>query len=153
MPLGLSAASAEKFTRFVRRWNRTQGFILPKIHELMIDFLCDCIKRRRRYIYLVAFRNSGKSTIMGLLAAWLLKCDPSLRILVLTADILLSCKMVRHIRTIIEEHPDTRRLKLGSRRPRGQYQWTGGAIHRSPPGCVARPVGVSESLEHQLHRV
>lgn len=115
--------SAADFAEFVRLWHHGQGFSLPKVHRLIINFLIDCLKRRSRYVYLVAFRNSGKSTLMGLFAAWMLRRDPNLRILILTADILLSCKMVRHIRSVIEDHPHTDGLKTKLTQG-GQYQWT-----------------------------
>ena len=59
----------------------------------------------------MAFRNSGKSTVVGLFAAWLLKTNPSLRIMVLSADLALAKKMVRTVKRIIERHPETRGLK------------------------------------------
>jgi hypothetical protein len=59
----------------------------------------------------MAFRSCGKSTIIGLFAAWLLLHDSNLRILVLSADTLLARKMVRNVKRIIERHPLTAHLK------------------------------------------
>jgi hypothetical protein len=53
----------------------------------------------------MAFRNSGKSTLVGLFCAWLLYRDADLRILVLAADMDLAKKMVRNVKRIIERHP------------------------------------------------
>jgi len=66
----------------------------------------------------MAFRASGKSTIVGLFSAWLLWRDPDLRILVLAAESSLARKMVRNIRKVIERHPLTRAL-----RPNNPDQW------------------------------
>ena len=60
---------------------------------------------------LMAFRNSGKSTIVGLFVAWILYFNPNLRILVLAADYALARKMVRNVKRIIEKHPLTASLK------------------------------------------
>lgn len=58
----------------------------------------------------MAFRASGKSTLIALYSAWRLCRDPDLRILVLSAESSLSERMVRNIRKIIEKHPLTRNL-------------------------------------------
>jgi len=59
----------------------------------------------------MAFRNSGKSTLAGIFVAWLLHCDPALRIIVLSADHALAARMVRNVKRIIEHHPMTQALK------------------------------------------
>lgn len=60
---------------------------------------------------LQAFRNSGKSTLVGVFCAWVLWRRANARILVLSADHGLAKKMVTHTKRIIELHPLTRRLK------------------------------------------
>jgi hypothetical protein len=70
--------------------------------------------RRRegdRELALLAFRSSGKSTIVGLYSAWLLSNNPNIRILVLASDFALAKKMVRNVKRIIERHPMTAALK------------------------------------------
>ncbi len=62
-------------------------------------------------LLLQAFRSCGKSTIVGLFAAWLFYRDPSLRIIVLAADLMLARKMVRNVKRLIERHPLTAHLK------------------------------------------
>jgi hypothetical protein len=64
-----------------------------------------------RELVLLAFRNSGKSTLVGLFCSWLLHRNPDLRILVLAGDFSLARKMVRNVRRIVERHPLTRGLK------------------------------------------
>lgn len=64
-----------------------------------------------RELLLMAFRGAGKSTLVGLFAAWLLSLDPSLRILVLSADHALAKRMVRNVKRLIERHPLAKTLK------------------------------------------
>jgi hypothetical protein len=66
----------------------------------------------------LAFRSSGKSTLVGLFCAWLLLCDPNIRILILAADFALAEKMVRNTKRIIERHPFTVHMK-----PHPHDQW------------------------------
>ena len=110
------------FLEFVDRWNDSQRLTRPTIHTVMARFLVDALGKGYRRIYLVAFRSSGKSTMLGLLAAYMLKCEPDLRIMVLTADGGLSAKMVRFIRSVLEGHPDTKGLL--PKRSENSYQWT-----------------------------
>ncbi|HBR68280.1 MAG TPA: hypothetical protein DEA55_02770, partial [Rhodospirillaceae bacterium] len=77
-------------------------------------------REKRARLLLMAFRSSGKSTIAGLFAAWLLYVNPALRILVLAADFALAKKMVRNVRRILERHPLTADLK-----PVKAEQWAG----------------------------
>ena len=65
----------------------------------------------RELLLLLAFRSSGKSTLVGLFCAWLLCRHPDLRILVLAGDFALAKKMVRNVKRIIERHPLTAGLK------------------------------------------
>lgn len=66
----------------------------------------------------MAFRASGKSTLVGLFSAWVLWRDPRIRILVLAAESSLASKMVRNIKRTIEKHPLTSHL-----RPTSPDQW------------------------------
>ena len=91
-----------------------------------------------------AFRSSGKSTLTGLFAAWLLACDPDLRIIVLAADLALARKMVRNVRRIIERHPLTQGL-----RPERADQWGGDrfTVRRNlelrDPSMLAKGIGAN----------
>src|SRR4051812_1727747 len=93
------------FKIFLALWNKTQGQGTPALHFRMADWLENAWEMRRTRLLLQAFRSSGKSTITGLFAAWLLYRQPDLRILVLAADGLLARKMVRNVRRVIERHP------------------------------------------------
>ena len=83
------------FPQFVIVWNKTQGMETPELHVRISRWLADSWRRGRRELLLLAFRDSGKSTLVGLFCAWLLATDPRLRILVLAADLALARKMVR----------------------------------------------------------
>ena len=98
-----------------------------------------------RRLLLMAFRNSGKSTLAALFAAWLLRTYPDTRVLVLAADLALAEKMVRNTKRVIERHPATRGLK-----PARPDQWAADrfTIHRPTelrdPSMLAR--GVTANL-------
>ncbi|MGB1547118.1 MAG: phage terminase large subunit [Alphaproteobacteria bacterium] len=106
------------FPEFVWLWNRLQSLSTPKLHLEMANWLDDCWRNGGRELLLLAFRDSGKSTIAGLFSAWLLSGNPDLRILVLAAEQELANKMVRNVKQIIERHPITRDLK-----PKRADQW------------------------------
>lgn len=97
---------------FIWIWDQIQGLSLPRHHIRIARFLQAIHDRpdHRRGL-LMAFRNSGKSTLVGLFGAWLLYTYPDTRILILSADHMLAKKMVHHIKQIIERHPLTQRLK------------------------------------------
>ncbi len=99
------------FKLFVALWNRRQSMNTPEIHFRMADWLQNAWETKQTHLLLQAFRSSGKSTIAGLFAAWLLYRRPDLRILVLAADLPLARKMVRNVKRIIERHPLTMHLK------------------------------------------
>ncbi|MFO1129294.1 MAG: phage terminase large subunit [Rhodospirillales bacterium] len=99
------------FPQFVWIWNRGQNLPTPRLHVHMARWLAESWHNDRRELVLLAFRNSGKSTLVGLFCAWLLTVDCNLRILVLAGDFPLARKMARNIRRIVERHPLTLRLK------------------------------------------
>lgn len=99
------------FPEFVWIWNRQQGLTLPALHLRMARWLSSHWKQDDQELALLAFRNSGKSTLVGLFSAWLLLEDPNLRMLVLAADFALAKKMARNIKRVIERHPLTKGLK------------------------------------------
>ncbi len=120
--------SAATLSEFVWIWNRRQGLTTPRLHLRIARWLEARRQAGDRELLLLAFRNSGKSTLAGLLCAWLLGRDPDLRILVMAADHALARKMVRNVKRIIERHPLTRDLK-----PVHTDQWA------SDQFTVARP--------------
>ncbi len=106
------------FPVFLVLWNRAQGFNTPLLHLQIAQWLEAQWYSGNHRLLLMAFRAAGKSTIVGLFAAWLLLLNPNHRILVLAADLTLAKKMVRVVKRIIERHPLTSKLK-----PKSPDQW------------------------------
>jgi hypothetical protein len=99
------------FAEFVWIWNERQNLRTPAIHLDICRWLETSWRQGDRHLLLMAFRNSGKSTLVGLFCAWLLALNPDLRILVMAADLALARKMVRNVKRIVERHPLTKGLK------------------------------------------
>ncbi|MDB5491194.1 MAG: hypothetical protein JWO78_1043 [Micavibrio sp.] len=108
------------FRLFLIAWNQAQGMTSPKVHRDMADWLHARWESGDRRLLLMAFRSCGKSSVVGVFAAWLLYACPDLRILVLAAEGSLARKMVRNVRKIIEKHPLTGHLV-----PANAEQWAG----------------------------
>ena len=85
-------------------WMQTLHLDLPKHHRAICRFL-ERIWIQDKQGLLMAFRASGKSTLVGVFCAWLLRQNPNLRILIVAADHALAKKMVQHIKRIIMQHP------------------------------------------------
>lgn len=107
-----------QFAVFLVLWNRLQNQTTPRVHLKIAEWLERAWENGETRLLLMAFRACGKSTLVGLFAAWLLLTNPALRILVLAADQVLARKMVRNVKRIIERHPLTRDLK-----PENADQW------------------------------
>ena len=99
------------FAEFVWIWNKTQDQTTPRLHLQIARWLAARWQAGERELLLLAFRSSGKSTLVGLFCAWLLSQNPDLRILVLAGDFALAKKMVRNVKRVIERHPLTGNLK------------------------------------------
>lgn len=132
------------FPVFVAVWNEVQGQGTPGLHFDIASWLSERWHADDRELLLMAFRNSGKSTLVGLFAAWLLVMDPELRIMVLAADHQLAQKMVRNVRRILERHPLTQGL-----RPANSEEWSSDRFtvnrqreHRDP-SMLAKGVGAN----------
>ena len=106
------------FKMFTVLWNQMQGQTTPDIHFRMAEWLEHAWVNKDRKLLLMAFRSAGKSSMVGLFAAWLLYARADLRILVLAADFTLAKKMVRNVKRIIEKHPLT-----GDMKPEKAEQW------------------------------
>ena len=92
------------FLDFVWIWMHLSHLSVPKHHKAICDFLEHVLIPKRKAL-LMAFRGSGKSTLVGLFCAWFLRHNPNARILILAADFALAKKMTQHIKRIIEKHP------------------------------------------------
>jgi hypothetical protein len=99
------------FVAFVDSWNALQGQSTPPLHARIASWLETKRIAQRHGLVLLAFRSSGKSTLVGLYCAWLFAGDPNLRVLVLAATHALARKMVRNVKRIVERHPACAGLK------------------------------------------
>jgi len=131
---------------FIEIWNHEiQGMTTPAHHYRIARWLQACWDGGHRQLLLMAFRNSGKSTLVGLFAAWLLRGNPDLRLLVLAADLALAQKMVRNTRRIIERHPATPAL-----RPRRRDQWAAERFTVERPGELRDPSMLARGIQANL---
>jgi len=129
------------FAEFVWIWNRAHGLTTPHLHVRIARWLAQCWRSGDRELLLLAFRSSGKSTLVGLFCAWLLLCDPDLRILVLAGDFALARKMVRNVKRIIERHPLTSWLK-----PPHADQWASDQFTVTRPAELRDPSMLAKGI-------
>lgn len=127
---------------FVWIWMQMQGLTVPKHHKKMCSFLWDVFHNQPdKNALLMAFRNSGKSTIIGLFCAYVLWHNPNTRILILSADHELAKKMVRNIKRIIEKHPMTKGLK-----PAQKEEWASDRFTVVRPNDLRDPSVLARGL-------
>ena len=101
----MTQTTTSEFLEFVWVWNEHQSLTTPAHHRRIATWLAQRRQAGDRRLLLMAFRGSGKSTLVGLFCAWWLSIEPDARILVLAADQSLAGRMVRQVRRIIERHP------------------------------------------------
>ena len=121
------------FYDFMDVWNRYINMETPNHHRRMMDFLVDVWCGDVRRGLLMAFRHSGKSTVVGIFAACVLYLRPETRILILSAESSLATRMVNHVRNILENHP-----LCVDMIPKNKKEWASGRI------TINRPVGIRE---------
>jgi len=92
---------------FAVMWNQLQNQKTPTVHLTILRWLENAWNDGETQLLLMAFRACGKSTLVGVFAAWLIHQNPNLRILIMAADDALARKMVRNVRRILERHPLT----------------------------------------------
>lgn len=121
------------YNQFLDSWNSVIGFTAPEHHYRMTEFLGDIVNGDSHHGLLMAFRHSGKSTIVGIFAACTLFLRPETRILILSAETRLATRMVMHIRNILENHPWCIDMI-----PKNKREWAENKI------TINRPVGIRE---------
>ena len=129
------------FVEFVWIWNVHQSMQTPVLHQRICRWLSDRWQTRDRDLLLMAFRSSGKSTLVGLFSAWLIASDPQIRILVLAADHALARKMVRNVKRVLERHP----LQLGLRPDRAD-QWASDQFTVNRPSEFRDPTMLAKGI-------
>ncbi len=121
------------FYNFLDEWNAVLGLKTPVHHKEIMKFLVSVLDEEPHKGLLMAFRHSGKSTVVGIFAACVLYLQPETRILILSAESGLSSRMVAHIRHILENHP-----RCADLIPNVKKEWAQGRI------TVNRPIGIRE---------
>lgn len=111
------------FLEFLKVWSEEQGISLPEHHKRIAEWLERVYFSDKKRGLLLAFRSSGKSTVVGLFCSWLLYINPNVRILVIAADTVLAKKMVRNIKKIVETHPMLEDIK-----PKKKQEWASGSF-------------------------
>ena len=107
------------FSDFLIIWNKLQRLDTPELHFRIGQWLQESWGSGEQRLLLMVFRDAGKSTLIGLFAAWLLSGNPNLRILIISAEQSLANKMSRNVRRIVELHPAASHLV-----PRRTALWT-----------------------------
>ena len=121
------------FYEFMDAWNDVLGLTTPEHHRKIMEFLVSVLTTPPHRGLLQAFRHSGKSTVVGIFVACVLRLHPETRILVLSADSNLASRMVAHVRHILENHPMCTDLV-----PTTKKEWAHDCI------TVKRPIGIRE---------
>lgn len=121
------------FYDFLDEWNAVLGHVTPAHHRRIMKFLVDAYENPPHRALLMAFRHSGKSTVVGIFAACVLYLYPQTRIMILSAESSLSSRMVAHVRHILENHPRCSDLV-----PNTKKEWAANRI------TVNRPIGIRE---------
>ena len=121
------------FYEFMDAWNDVLGLTTPEHHRKIMEFLVSVLTTPPHRGLLQAFRHSGKSTVVGIFVACVLRLHPETRILVLSAESNLASRMVAHVRHILENHPMCTDLV-----PTTKKEWAYDCI------TVKRPIGIRE---------
>jgi hypothetical protein len=139
------AAGQTPFPEFLWIWNRLNGQGTPAHHIRIARWLDTRRRRGDTRLLLMCFRGAGKSTVVGLYCAWLLASDPTLRLLVLSAETTLATKMVRSVRQIIRRHPLCRHI-----RPRGPSEWAADRFTVHRPGAGRDPSMLARGISANI---
>ncbi|MCR4918087.1 MAG: phage terminase large subunit [Alphaproteobacteria bacterium] len=122
-----------EYNNFLDSWNDVLGLSAPEHHHIMMNFLVSVLNDDVHRGLLMAFRHSGKSTIVGIFAACVLFLRPETRILILSAQSGQAERMVMHIRHILENHP-----WCADMIPKNKREWAENKI------TINRPIGIRE---------
>ncbi len=129
----MKIAMITEFYKFLDEWNEILNLTTPNHHRQIMEFLVQILETAPHRGLLMAFRHSGKSTVVGIFAACVLYMRPETRILILSAESNLASRMVGHIRHILENHPRCADLV-----PNIKKEWASNRI------TVNRPIGIRE---------
>lgn len=133
MPQQTTTLTTTAFYSFLDEWNRVLGYKTPTHHRKIMAFLVEVLHGAPHRGLLMAFRHSGKSTVVGVFVACVLYLHPEYRILVLSAENSLASRMVAYVRHILENHPWCADMV-----PTNKKEWASGRI------TINRPIGIRE---------
>lgn len=122
-----------EYYEFLDEWNGLLNLKTPVHHKKIMQFLAETLETSPRRGLLMAFRHSGKSSVVGIFAACVLYQRPKTRILILSAETSLSSRMVSHVRHILENHP-----RCADMLPAVKKEW---GTHKI---TIQRPIGIRE---------
>lgn len=134
-------ATITAFCDFLDQWNAILGLKTPAHHHQMMRFLFEIWNGPPHRGLLMAFRHSGKSTVLGVFAACVLYMRPQTRILILSAESALAARMVTHIRNILELHP-----LCASLIPTKKTEWASSRITINRPPGTREPSVVCQGV-------
>ena len=121
------------YCKFLEELNELLNFETPDHHKQISRFLSDVFESSHKRGLLMAFRHSGKSSVVGVFAACVLYLYPKTRILILSAETKLSSRMVSHIKHILENHPKCQGMLPDVKKEWGSHKIT-----------INRPIGIRE---------
>lgn len=133
------------FYNFIDTWNQVLGLTTPSHHRQIIEFLYSVLTDAPHRGLLMAFRHSGKSTVLGIFIACVLYLRPQTRILVLSAETGLASRMVSHIRHILENHPLCSELI-----PANRKEWSSGRITVNCPLGIREPSVICQGIHGNI---
>ncbi|MDP5239934.1 phage terminase large subunit [Uliginosibacterium sp. 31-16] len=128
------------FKVFFAVWAQQQGWCIPQLHLLILQFLDNSSSWNDGQAVLQVFRNAGKSTILALLITYLLVKDPTLRILVQSADHDTAVKIVRDVSNVIANHPLAKHLRGKDNMWREDQFWVTGSDDPRNPSCWCKGI-------------
>lgn len=129
----MKTAMITDYYDFLDQWNELLNFQTPSHHRDIIKFLADVLDAAPHRGLLMAFRHSGKSSVVGIFAACVLYLRPQTRILILSAETGLSSRMVSHIKHVLENHPRCNGIVPAVKKEWGAHKIT-----------IERPIGIRE---------
>lgn len=129
------------FPTFVALWNRVEGRTTPELHIMICRWLEAGWRGKDRRMLLLAFRNSGKSSLLALFITWALTENPALRVLILAAEQSLAEKLAANARALIERHPLAVAIRSGRKEA-----WAADRFTVARPGVLRDPSVLARGL-------
>ncbi|MCL2629523.1 MAG: phage terminase large subunit [Alphaproteobacteria bacterium] len=130
---------------FIDGWNKLLNMTTPPHHAEMSRFFVQTVFGKNPRGLMMCFRHSGKSSVVGIMTAWLLTARPESRILILSAEQTLSSRMVSHIKNIIENHPSCKGMT-----PEIKKEWASHRITINRPLSHREPSVICQGIHGNI---